>query len=300
MAHRGAVAADGKSGDGCGVLLHRPEKFLRAAADEAGIRLGPVFTAGTVFLPRDDEGAAHARGVLMAELERLEVRIAGWRVVPTRRDACGSIALDTLPRIEQVFVSPTASMDQASFHRALFLARRRAERALADRPDFYVVSLSAWTLGYKGMMLPAALPDFYPDLARPEMVSSVVVFHQRFSTNTAPAWKLAQPFRLLAHNGEINTIEGNRRWASARAAKWRSPAVDFRELEPVVSTSGSDSMTLDNMLEVLLAGGMDLLQAMRILIPPATESLEHRDADLAAFYEYHALNQERGTARPAS
>jgi len=292
MAHRGAVAADGKSGDGCGVLLHRPERFLRAAADEAGIRLGPVFTAGTVFLPRDDEGAAHARGVLMAELERLEVRIAGWRVVPTNRDACGSIALDTLPRIEQVFVSPTASMDQASFHRALFLARRRAERALADRPDFYVVSLSAWTLGYKGMMLPAALPDFYPDLARPEMVSSVVVFHQRFSTNTAPAWKLAQPFRLLAHNGEINTIEGNRRWASARAAKWRSPAVDFRELDPVVSTSGSDSMTLDNMLEVLLAGGMDLLQAMRILIPPATESLEHRDADLAAFYEYHALNQD--------
>jgi glutamate synthase (NADPH/NADH) large chain len=291
LAHRGAVAADGASGDGCGVLLLRPEKFLRAAAAECGIRLGPVFSAGTVFLPSDDEAAAVCRQVLSEELERVEVRVAGWRVVPTNPATCGETARRTMPRIEQVFVAPAASMDQTSFNRALFVARRMAEKRLHDaQPAFYVVSLSAWTLGYKGMMLPAALPEFYPDLAREDMQAAVIVFHQRFSTNTAPAWKLAQPFRLLAHNGEINTIEGNRRWAQARAHKWRSPAIDFRDLDPLVSLEGSDSQSLDNMLEVLLAGGLDLPAAMRILIPPATQSLEHKDADLAAFYQYYGLN----------
>jgi len=293
LAHRGAVAADGASGDGCGVLLTRPDKFLRAAADECGIRLGPVFSAGTVFLPPEDEAAAECRAVLSAELERVEVRVAGWRVVPTAPESCGEIARRSMPRIEQVFVGPAASMDQTSFNRALFLARRRAEQRLHDtQPAFYVVSLSAWTLGYKGMMLPAALAAFYPDLAREDMQSAVIVFHQRFSTNTAPAWKLAQPFRLLAHNGEINTIEGNRRWAQARAFKWRSPAIDFRDISPLVSMEGSDSQSLDNMLEVLLAGGLELPVAMRIMIPPATESLEHKDADLSAFYQYYGLNQD--------
>ncbi len=292
LAHRGAVGADNLSGDGCGLLILRPEKFLRAAADAAGIRLGPVFSAGNVFLPHDSAQADRARAVLTAELERLEVRVAGWRVVPTDVNACGEIARRTMPAIEQVFVCPAASMDMTSFNRALYLARRRAEQALTDVPEFYVVTLSAWTLGYKGMMLPAALTQFYPDLARPEMQSAAVMFHQRFSTNTAPAWKLAQPFRLLAHNGEINTIEGNRRWALARGQKWRSPALDFRELKPLVSMSGSDSQSLDNMVEVLLAGGLDVLAAMRVLIPPATQSLEHKDADLAAFYEYYSLNQD--------
>jgi glutamate synthase (NADPH/NADH) large chain len=292
LAHRGAVAADGKSGDGCGLLIHRPDRFLRAVADECGMRTGPLFTAGTVFLPHDDAAAERARNTLSGELEKLEVRVAGWRVVPIHADACGVTARASMPRIEQVFVAPAASMDQASFNRALFLGRRRAEQQLADLPEFYVVTLSAWTIGYKGMFLPGALAEFYPDLARPDLESAVVMFHQRFSTNTAPAWKLAQPFRLLAHNGEINTIEGNRRWASARSAKWRSPAIDFREINPLVSMHGSDSQSLDNMLEVLLAGGMDLLQAMRILVPPATASLEHKDADLMAFYEYYALNQD--------
>src|SRR4249919_2745124 len=140
------------------------------------------------------------------------------------------------------------------------------------------------------MVLPDALARVYPDLARPELASSVVTFHQRFSTNTAPAWKLAQPFRLLAHNGEINTIEGNRHWSLARGARWSSPRLDFRQLQPLVSLEGSDSQSLDNMLETLLVGGMDLLQAMRILIPPATSSLEYIDPDLAAFYEYYGLS----------
>jgi len=292
MSHRGAVGADGKTGDGCGLLIHRPERFLRLVADEAGIRIGHSFSAGNVFLPHDEQRAEHARQVLAEELDRLEVRVAGWRTVPVDESACGIGALESKPRIEQVFVGPTVSMDGTSFNRALFLARRRAERRLVDVPEFYVVTLSAWTIGYKAMVLPAALAQFYPDLTHPELAASVVTFHQRFSTNTAPRWRLAQPFRLLAHNGEINTIEGNRHWAMARVAQWRSPAIDLRELQPPVSLDGSDSESLDNMLEILLAGGMELIQAMRILIPPATSSLEHKDADLAAFYEYYALSQD--------
>lgn len=290
MSHRGAILADGKTGDGCGILMYRPETFLRTVADEAGIRLGRSFTAGNVFLPRDAAGAERAKAVLTEELERAEVRVAGWREVPIDESACGPIGLASLPRIEQIFVMPEVSMNLGSFQRSLFLARRRAEIRLADLPDFYVISLSPWTLGYKGLVLAPALADFYPDLRHPQIASSVALFHQRFSTNTAPRWPLAQPFRLLAHNGEINTIEGNRRWALARAAKWRSPAIDLRELVPPVSMHGSDSQSLDNMLEVLLAGGMDVLCAMRILVPPATSVLEHVDADLAAFYQYFALN----------
>ena len=292
MSHRGAILADGKTGDGCGLLLHRPDAFLRTVADDAGIRLGHSFAAGTVFLPIDAEAAARARATLGAELERLEVRVAGWREVPTDTGACGPIGLASLPRIEQVFVCPAAAQDQNTFQRALFLARRRAEMRLADLPDFYVVSLSAWTLGYKGLVLAPALADFFPDLRHPEMATGVALFHQRFSTNTAPRWPLAQPFRLLAHNGEINTIEGNRRWAQARSKVWKTPRFDIGEFDPVISMHGSDSQSLDNMLELLVAGGMELIQALRILVPPATQSLEFKDADLAAFYEFHGLNTE--------
>ncbi|KFN52063.1 hypothetical protein N790_12980, partial [Arenimonas malthae CC-JY-1] len=225
-----------------------------------------------------------------AALRAQGLAVHGWREVPVSRADCGEIALRGLPRIGQVFVAAPEDGDAAAFERRLFLARRAAEQALADAPDFYVVTLSAATLGYKAMVLPEALPRVFPDLARPELASSVIVFHQRFSTNTAPAWKLAQPFRVLAHNGEINTIEGNRAWARARAAHWHSELLDLPALQPLVAMQGSDSQSLDNMLELLLAGGMDLLQAMRILVPPATASLEHKDPDLAAFYEYYGLS----------
>ncbi|AVP97708.1 glutamate synthase large subunit [Ahniella affigens] len=290
MAHRGAVGADGKSGDGCGVLLSKPEKFLRHMAAEVGLRLGPIFAAGNVFLSRDPERAAVARERLKRECERVEVRLIGWRDLPIDLSPLGDAARASLPDMQQVFVQPTVAMDQTSFQRALFLARRRTEIALAADKDFYVVSLSAQSLGYKAMVLPANLPVFYPDLRHPLMAASFITFHQRFSTNTAPRWPLAQPFRYLAHNGEINTIEGNRHWAEARSSKWRTPAIDLRELKPLVSLDGSDSMSLDNMLEVLLIGGMELIHAMRVLIPPATGALEATDPDLAAFYDYHSLS----------
>lgn len=290
MSHRGAILADGRTGDGCGLLLHRPDEFLRSVADEAGIRLGHGFCAGNIFLPQDTGNAQRARAVLAEELERVGIQVAGWRRVPINESACGPIGLACLPRIEQMFVCPQAATGQAGMQRMLFLARRRAEMRLADLEDFYVVSLSASTLGYKGLVLAPALADFFPDLAHPAMASGVALFHQRFSTNTAPRWPLAQPFRLLAHNGEINTIEGNRRWATARVAKWHTPALDLRELQPPISMHGSDSQSMDNMVELLLAGGMDLLCAMRILVPPATSVLEHTDPDLAAFYQYFGLN----------
>ena len=297
MTHRGGVAADGLSGDGCGLLLKHPERFLRTLADEAGIALGAQFAAGLVFLPQDEAKAARCRETLRSALAEVQLAVAGWRVLPVDADACGATARANLPRIEQVFVAPAADADHAqpapeTFRRALFLARRRATQRLADVPAFYIVTLSADSIGYKGMVLPARLPQLYPDLQRADLASSVAVFHQRFSTNTTSRWSLAQPFRLLAHNGEINTIAGNRAWAQARAHVWRSEHLDPREFDPVIEVDGSDSQSLDAMLDLLEAGGMDALKAMRILVPPATQSLEYKDADLAAFYEYYALNSE--------
>ncbi len=297
MTHRGGVAADGLSGDGCGLLLKQPDKFLRTLARESKIALGSQFAAGLVFLPHDETLAAQARETLRAALAEVQLAIAGWRVLPLDSDACGVSARKTMPRIEQVFVTPLLDVEGArptpdAFRLALYLARRRASQRLRDIMDFYVVSLSPDSIGYKGMVLPERLPQLYPDLQRAELESSVVVFHQRFSTNTSSRWSLAQPFRMLAHNGEINTIAGNRGWAQARAHTWRSERLDPREFDPVIECDGSDSQSLDAMLELLETGGMDALKAMRILIPPATQSLEYKDADLAAFYEYYALNSE--------
>ncbi len=293
MTHRGGVAADGLTGDGCGLLIRKPDAFLRALAAEAGIDPGARYAAGLVFLPRDPALAAQCRQTLQAELENAGTAVRGWRVPPTDERACGQLARDTLPRIEQVFVAAGEAQDDDAFSLALFLARRRAEQHLRQiSPDFYVVTLSPHAIGYKGMVLPDKLAVFYPDLQRGELASSAVVFHQRFSTNTLPRWPLAHPFRLLAHNGEINTIEGNRRWAQARSKVWKTPRFDIAQFDPVISMHGSDSQSLDNMLELLVAGGMELIQALRILVPPATQSLEFKDADLAAFYEFYGLNTE--------
>lgn len=293
MTHRGGVAADGLTGDGCGLLIRKPDAFLRALAAEASIALGARFAAGLVFLPHDEAQAAQCRATLEAELFRTGVAVKGWRVPPTNDAVCGQLAKDTLPRIEQLYVEAGADQNDDAFSLALFLARRRSEQQLRKSvPDFYVVTLSPHAIGYKGMVLPDKLAVFYPDLQRTELASSAVVFHQRFSTNTLPRWLLAHPFRLLAHNGEINTIEGNRRWAQARSKVWKTPRFDIGEFDPVISMHGSDSQSLDNMLELLVAGGMELIQALRILVPPATQSLEFKDADLAAFYEFYGLNTE--------
>ncbi|HLW23088.1 MAG TPA: glutamate synthase large subunit [Steroidobacteraceae bacterium] len=294
LTHRGAIAADGKTGDGCGLLIKMPRKFLRAVAAEAGITLTNSFAAGLVFLSRDPELAQRARTVLTEQLERESLSVAGFRVLPVDPDACGAEALRTLPRIEQVFVNTTADLDEATFNRHLYMARRRAEKLLEPLdPIFYVPSLSSSTLVYKGMVMPQHLVEFYPDLKDPRLEASVVVFHQRFSTNTLPQWRLAHPYRYLAHNGEINTVQGNRSWAVARGPLFRSPLLpNLHEVLPVVTLEGSDSQSLDNMLELLLVGGLDPMHAMRMLIPPAWQSVDMIDPDLKAFYEYYATHME--------
>jgi glutamate synthase (NADPH/NADH) large chain len=295
LTHRGAIATDGKTGDGCGLMLKRPEKFLKAIARDARIKLSSRFASGLLFLNREPGLAAQAKAELKSQLEREGLSVAGFRSVPTHAAACGDEALKTLPHIEQVFVNCRGTdVDEASFNRKLFLARRRAEKALEKvDPEFYCPSLSASTIVYKGMVMPQHLAEFYPDLADPRLEASVVVFHQRFSTNTLPQWRLAHPFRLLAHNGEINTIEGNRQWAVARAPVLRSPLLpDLTDIYPLVSLQGSDSQSLDNMLEMLLMGGLDVPQALRLLIPPAWQAVDTLDPDLRAFYEFYSAHME--------
>ncbi|NIR28473.1 MAG: glutamate synthase large subunit, partial [Gammaproteobacteria bacterium] len=294
LTHRGAVAADGKTGDGCGLLVKKPDSFLRAIADECGFALGDRYAVGMVFLSQDPGRARAAQGRLDRELAAEGLEVAGWREVPTDPEACGAEALKTMPVVRQVFVNAPAGMDGAALERHLYVARRRAEKALEAEDDtFYVCSLSTHVLSYKGLVMPRNLPVFYPELKDARLVSSLCVFHQRFSTNTWPQWRLSQPFRYLAHNGEINTVQGNRNWATARAYKLESELIpDMDDVRPWVSLEGSDSCSLDNMLEALLMGGMDIFRAMRVLIPPAWQNVEKLDPDLRAFYEYNSMHME--------
>ena len=294
LTHRGAVAADGKSGDGCGLLMRKPDAFLRLAAAGAGFHLGARYGVGMVFLNHDPALAEAARTGLREELEREGLHVAGWRVVPINPEACGEQSRQTAPRVEQVFVNAPTDLLPEALERKLFIARRRANlRISLHDPAYYVLSLSGRVLSYKGLVMPANLPTFYPDLSDSRLESSICLFHQRFSTNTLPRWSLAQPFRYLAHNGEINTICGNRNWAEARSYTLASRLLpDLADIRPLVNMHGSDSSSLDNMLEVLLMGGMDLFRAMRLLIPPAWQNVEHMDPDLRAFYEYNSMHLE--------
>ena len=293
LTHRGAVAPDGKTGDGCGLLLKLPRAFLAETARDAGIELAEHFSVGMIFLDPDPEQAAEQRARLERHLVSQDLEVAGWRAVPVNPDACGARARDTQPRIEQVFVNAAGHMDRTSYQRALYLARRLCEVEVGPRSTLYIASLSADTISYKGMVMPEHLATFYPDLAHPHLEVSAVVFHQRFSTNTLPRWDLAQPFRLLAHNGEINTIRGNRNWTRARRKLLASPRLArLGEIDPPVGMHGSDSSTLDNMLELLVTGGMPLPQAVRILIPPAWQTADNLDGDLRAFYEFFSFHQE--------
>ncbi len=293
LTHRGAVAADGKSGDGCGLLLKKPDAFLRAVAQEAGINLNANYAVGPVFLNQDPERAQRARDTLSRELAAGGLAVAGFRKVPTNTAACGEYALATLPVIEQVFVNCPDALSEDIFERKLFIARRRAEKALADDTTFYLPTLSARVIAYKGLVMPANLPVFYPDLNDPRFASSLAVYHQRFSTNTWPEWRLAQPFRYLAHNGEINTLQGNRNWSRAREMKFASPLIpNMDDVRPLVSMTGSDSLSLDNMLEGLVMGGVPLFRALRLIIPPAWQNVADMDADLRAFYEYNSMHME--------
>jgi len=293
MTHRGGIAADGKTGDGCGLLLQMPTPFMRSAAREIlGRDLKSTFAVGMVFMSRAHEAQAKVRAAFETAAQEFDFQVATWRVVPTQPDVCGEIALEQLPQIEQVFLeADDASHEEVAAK--LFMIRRRVEMTMADDQDFYICSLSDRVISYKGLVMPADLEHFYPDLGDESLETAICVFHQRFSTNTLPRWPLAQPFRMLAHNGEINTIQGNRSWSRARTPKLSSPLLpDLHSVAPLVNEHGSDSSSLDNMLELLVTGGVDLPKALRMLIPPAWQNIEDIDPDLKAFYQYHAMHME--------
>ena len=293
MKHRGGIAADGRTGDGCGLLMQLPIKFFEAVAAENDWHLSRKFAVGMLFLSQDEEVANLTKSILERELEKETLSVAGWREVPVNPDVLGPIGQASQPQIWQVLINAPIGWREKDLERRLYMARRRLEQQMTDCKDFYVASLSGQVIVYKGLMMPADLPAFYPDLADIRLQSSICLFHQRFSTNTSPKWPLAQPFRYLAHNGEINTITGNRQWARARAYKFNAPLLpDLQQAAPFVNETGSDSSSLDNMLEMLLAGGMDLYRAMRLLIPPAWQSNPEMDDELKAFYDFNSMHME--------
>ena len=294
MTHRGGIAADGKTGDGCGLLLQKPDGFLRTVAKEAcGAELTDVYGVGSIMLSTDDAQAQKARDVVEEELRAQELSPAGWREVPVDSSCLGPIALESLPRFNHLFINNDGGLSLEQFNARLFLARRQAEKRLTEDKAFYIASFSSTVISYKGLMMPVDLPKFFTDLADPRLETAICVFHQRFSTNTLPQWPLAQPFRMLAHNGEINTVMGNRNWSVARTSKFSTPLLpDLDRVAPLVNRDGSDSSSLDNMLEVLITGGMELHRAVRMLVPPAWQNVEHMDPQLRAFYEYNSMHVE--------
>ncbi len=302
LTHRGACGCDETTGDGAGILIQKPHHFLEKAALEAGIGLPPedAYAAGIVFLPRQETACEDAMATLARTVREKGLSILGWRPVPTDPDAAGDLARRLMPTIRMVFVGiGDGVVDRADLERRLYLVRKAAENrvALELAPEdgiFHVVSLSSRTLVYKGMLLADQIASFYPDLCDPDLVSALALVHQRYSTNTFPSWDLAQPFRYLCHNGEINTVRGNINWMRARQPLFQSDAFakEIQELFPVIESGGSDSAALDNALELLLHTGRPLAQCMMMLIP---EAWQHHDTMSQAkkdFYAFHASLME--------
>ncbi|MGI8550884.1 MAG: glutamate synthase subunit alpha, partial [Dehalococcoidia bacterium] len=298
LSHRGAVAADAKTGDGAGVQTQLPIKLLRRTLDSLGARLDAPedLSVGMVFLPRDEAPAAVARSLIDGCLRSEGLQVFGWREVPIDSAALGVSAAASQPRIMQVLVGRPRGLDELTYARRLYLARRAAERqALAEGiDDLYIASLSNRTVVYKGLMVATQLSEFYLDLREPAYETALCVFHQRYSTNTLPNWVLAQPFRVLSHNGEINTRQGNQNWTRAREAELESPIWGDRakDLLPLIAPQGSDSSDLDNVLEAVMLSGRDVRHAMMMLVPEAWENMPHMVKPRREFYEYHACLSE--------
>ena len=297
LTHRGAVSADASSGDGAGVTLQIPHELLTEEARELGYDIGQPaqLAVAMVFLPHEQSERAEARAILERASRDTGLEVIGWRPVPTDPSVLGGVALDTVPGIEQLLLTCPSGLQGADYDRALYLARRRAERGYRESEiDCYIVSMSARTVVYKGLMVAPQLRSFYADLADERTISGLALFHQRFATNTLPNWKLAQPFRMIGHNGEINTLLGNRNWMKAREPELTSAVwgEQLSALLPVIWPIGSDTASLDEALELLVYSGRDLLHAMMMLIPEAWENMPHMQPELRAFYEYHACLSE--------
>ncbi|MDX2079938.1 MAG: glutamate synthase large subunit [Terrimicrobiaceae bacterium] len=294
LMHRGALDADAKTGDGAGIMTQIPFKIFAPEVTRLGHKLyqDSDLGIGVLFLPHDNAYAqARAKAITQEVLEKRGLFLFGWREVPINLHVLGEKAQMTMPRIEQVLVGRPWGMADDDYERRLFLARNEIEdMAAADKiRNFYMPSFSHRTIVYKGLLVSASLEKFYTDLSNPDYETALAVYHQRYSTNTFPTWPLAQPFRMLAHNGEINTIRGNRNWMQSREAELRADfwGDDINLLKPIIQPGGSDSASLDNALEVLNMSGRNLLHAMTMLVPPAYRSDPSVPAELAAFYKYH-------------
>ncbi|MED5430364.1 MAG: glutamate synthase large subunit [Pseudomonadota bacterium] len=293
LTHRGAIADDGKTSDGCGLLIKKPDLFCKKVAKSMGISIENSYCFGTVFLNKDPKEQKKAKETLLFQLRKQGLVVEGWRKVPINKKVCGKEALKNMPDIQQIIVTADKKILENDFEKKLYVARIQSEKILFEDDTFYISSLSSRVISYKGLIISDNIKEFYSDLCDKDMKSSLCVFHQRFSTNTMPQWKLAQPFRYLAHNGEINTIQGNRHWYFARRKKLKIDALpELEKLHPLVSERDSDSCTLDNMLELLLAGDMGIFRAMRTLMPPAWQNNQDIDNDLKATYEYHSMHME--------
>ncbi|MDR2300949.1 MAG: glutamate synthase large subunit [Deltaproteobacteria bacterium] len=295
MTHRGAAGADADSGDGAGILIRIPDAFFRKFfgpdLPEAG-----KWGLGMAFLPREERAASRSREMVENQAEALGWRVAGWREVPIEPSALGKMAADTRPGIWQFAVVslPKPKEDQEGLERRLYVLRKSLEKKALEvglsQDRFYIPSLSCRTVVYKGMMMASQVAGFYPDLVNEELISPLAVVHQRYSTNTFPSWRLAQPFRGLAHNGEINTIKGNRAWLEAREPNVSSPLFgnDIKKLFPLIEPDSSDSASLDNGWEFLRRGGRSLEHALTMLIPQAWGQKYPMSLNLRGFFEYHA------------
>ena len=293
LEHRGTTGAEADTGDGAGVLLQVPREFFAEVVDAD---LPEGYAVGSLFLPPDPEAAAALRDLTEAVLAEHGLDVVHWRDVPTENGSLGATALDSEPDVWQCFVAPDG-LERAAFDRSLYVGRRALENAVADRDPpgadrFYVCSLDRRTLVYKGLLTSSQLRGYYPDLRDGRVRSTFVMVHARFSTNTLGAWHLAHPYRRIVHNGEFNTIRGNVNWMRARETDLAHPGLgdDLEAVKPVIADPGqSDTASIDNALELLLAGGRSLPHALRMLIPEAWRAPEHRlDAGREAFYDYHA------------
>jgi len=301
LTHRGACGCDPETGDGAGVLIQIPHEFFARECLKLGFSLPArhEYGAGFVFLPVEPQQRLQCEGIMERIVREEGLSLLGWRDTPLDVNAIGRIARVSQPYIEQIFIGRPAGMNDDQLERKLYVVRKRAEREIIesdirDKSFFYVPSLSCRTIVYKGLLLAPQITRFYGDLSDPECLSSLCLVHQRFSTNTFPTWQLAHPFRYICHNGEINTVRGNAAWMHARQPILDSPLFgpDIKKLLPVIQPGGSDSATLDNVVELLYLSGRSMAHVMAMLIPEAWDADQTMPAEKRAFYEFHASLME--------
>tara|TARA_B100000575_G_scaffold72843_1_gene56637 strand:- start:6049 stop:10557 length:4509 start_codon:yes stop_codon:yes gene_type:complete len=292
MTHRGGIGSDGKTGDGCGLLLNLDKDFFtKKLKSEQNINLSGRFAIGQLFFFKEfNEVKSEINNILDNE----GLKLVAIRDVPIKKEILGYIALECMPNIYQIFIeAKDPSMSDIKFETALLQSRKFIEEIYLDDEKLYFCSFSSKTIVYKGLMLPRDIDNFYIDFQSKDFRSSICVFHQRFSTNTSPRWHLAQPFRLLAHNGEINAIRGNRNWSRARSNIFDSSLIPkIQKFKQIVNETGSDSSALDNMLEILVSGGINIFKSIRMLLPPAWQNAQLIDPDVRSFHEYNSMHME--------